>query len=83
MKDTVFFAEGKMSTTLPQTPPIVNLCLPLEDDAGKPGLFMQASGGREETPRQGRLCTDDGQAVDTETGEVLDTEPVPEETEAL
>ena len=72
VKDSVFYAEGKLAIALPGTPAIVNLCLPLEDDNDVPGLFMQASGGRKETPRQSRLCTHDGRTVDPETGEVLE-----------
>jgi len=31
---------------------------------------VRATGGTSDTPRQGVLCTEDGQTVDLETGEV-------------
>jgi hypothetical protein len=35
-------------------------------------LFVRNSGSSASTPRQGKLCTDDGRAIDPKTGEVLD-----------
>lgn len=37
-------------------------------DEGKHDLFARASGTTDEDPRQGRLATQDGRAIDQETG---------------
>jgi hypothetical protein len=44
-----------------------------EGEDGKLKLFVQRSGSRRESPRQGRLTTDDGRAVDPKTGEISPT----------
>jgi|TARA_Y100000310_G_scaffold55486_1_gene50860 hypothetical protein len=74
--NSLFYVEATTKAALPQAPPALNMCLPLEDDNGVPGLFVQSSGSRNESPAQGRLCTDDGQTIDTETGEVLENDHV-------
>ncbi len=35
-----------------------------ETDAGKPGLFVRTTGSDKVTPRQGKLCTNDGRLAE-------------------
>jgi len=72
MQDGVWSVKVVTKTTHPQLPASIALALPLDDDDGIPALFVQKSGGRPETPRQSRLCTDSGKKIDLETGEIVE-----------
>ncbi len=44
-------------------------------DQGKPDLFVRASGSTDEDPRQQKLATQDGRAIDQESGKAIQPAP--------
>ena len=71
VEQELFSVETKVSSKLPSRPARMTLATIATDDDGQETLFCRVSGTTAEEPRQGRLCTDDGRAVDHDTGEVL------------
>jgi hypothetical protein len=67
-----YYVEAKTKKVLPATPPSVSVLLLDLNDDNVETLFVAASGGRRDTPQQQILCTQDGRAVDQETGEVME-----------
>ena len=64
-----FSIKAAIKTTLPGRPIHVTKAIHTEEQTGEEFLFIRASGSSTDTPRQGRLATDDGRAVDLATGE--------------
>ena len=67
--DGAYTIVADTKSNLPSTPPSVTMALAEEDENGT-GLFVRASGSSGSTPKQGKLCTDDGRPIDPVTGEV-------------
>lgn len=65
--------QAKLERALPAPPPNVTMAMAGEDDQG-PCLFVRRTGSKKDHPAQATLCTEDGQTVDLETGEIQ--EPV-------
>jgi len=63
--------KGTTKVVSPTRPASVSMAMSEEDDEGFMGLFVKKSGSEAASPRQGSLCTQAGEAVDSETGEVL------------
>lgn len=70
--DEAFFIKGTIQEKIPSRPPVVNMAIADEEQDGEEELFMRASGGTEDTPRQGVLSTRDGETINVVTGEVID-----------
>lgn len=71
-ENQMFSVKAISTTKLPNRPATVTLALPGQDDEDEPILFVRRSGSTADTPRQRVLATEDGRAVDTETGEVIE-----------
>lgn len=56
----------------PKPMPHVTLALAERDEEGTPLLAVRKSGSDESDPRQKKLCTDDGRAIDQTTGKAID-----------
>ena len=69
--EAVISVKAGTKVTLPNRPASVTLAIGDEDDAGNGRLFVRKSGSDATTPRQGKFCTDDGERIDPDTGEVL------------
>ena len=66
-----FSIKAAIKTTLPGRPIHVTKAIHTEEQTGEEFLFIRASGSSTDTPRQGRLATDDGRAVDPVSGEAV------------
>lgn len=70
--DATYSITSDIRATLPVRPKRASIAMSAEDDYGQQRLFCRASGTTGgEHPRQRRLTTEDGDAVDPETGEVI------------
>ena len=70
-EDGAFAFSTQIKPSLPVTPAKVTLAMAGVTDKQKPRLFARATGTGKDVPFQRVLCTEDGQTVDSETGEVL------------
>lgn len=66
-----FAVKTDMTAKSPTRPTRATVTFQGEDDNGQPCLFTRASGTTQEPPQQRVLCTEDGDLVDTKTGEVV------------
>jgi len=65
---------AQIKTTLPSAPPAASLLMSGETQTNEPCLLCRKSGSTKDSPAQMVLSTLDGKTVDTETGEVEDTD---------
>lgn len=66
-----FGVKATAKKTMPSRPAAVSSVFPMEDEDGTPALFARSSGSdAHPEPRQRKLATDDGRAIDPATGEV-------------
>ncbi len=70
-KDGISFVKSQIKKTLPVAPPSVSRAMSGESQTDEPCLLVRATGSGADAPQQGILTTADGDAVDTETGEVF------------
>lgn len=70
--EETFGVVSKIKTSLPAAPAYTSILLPGTNMNGTDCLECRVSGSSSDTPKQGLLCTEDGQAIDLETGEVKD-----------
>jgi len=68
--DNAFSVTGKIDKQIPTRPARSTLAIMDHDENERPTLFAQASGTSRTDPKQGKLMTDDGRAIDPATGEV-------------
>lgn len=57
----------------PKDHPKATVAIEADGEDGKPKLFVQASGSFDGDPRQLRMTTEDGRAVDPLTGEIMES----------
>jgi hypothetical protein len=69
--EQAFSVKTSFTKKTPGRPSHVTLAIQDEDDDGQPRLFVRRSGSDEATPRQGKLTTDRGEAINPDTGEVI------------
>lgn len=65
-----YSVAANLTTKHPGRPISATLLIQDLDQDGAENLFARASGSDEAHPRQKKLCTDDGKAIDPETGEI-------------
>lgn len=70
--DYSFGCLARVTDKLPSAPPAVSMLLGGTTQTDEPTLFCNASGSSSTDPRQQKIFTDDGRAINTETGEVMD-----------
>lgn len=70
-EDGSYSVTGTIKTTVPGRPAMSTLALASVDQDGEETLFVRASGSSADPPRQMKLATDDGRAIDPETQEPL------------
>jgi hypothetical protein len=63
-----FGLTTKMDVKRPKDHPVPSVALCVNEEDGKPKLFVQASGSFDGDPAQQRLCTEDGRGIDPMTG---------------
>lgn len=80
-KDEFYSVVSAISSKQPGRPQRATLAIEGVDDKGRRVLFTRKSGSSKDHPNQTLLCTEDGQAIDQETGEILEPE-TPETPEA-
>lgn len=64
-----YLVSGKITTKRPGRPTRMTRVIHEQEQTGEDVLFVRASGSDEGDPRQMKLATRDGRAVDPETGE--------------
>jgi len=64
-------AKANCKLTLPSAPALVSLAMGIRNRKGQGRFFVRTSGSDESTPRQRKLCTQSGERIDLETGEVI------------
>ena len=67
--------DTKFDRKTPGRPTHSTIAIADIDDDGEPGLFVRPSGSDEESPRQRKLTTNDGRAIDPETQEAKPHNP--------
>ena len=65
---------ASIKTTLPSAPASATMLMAGETQTGEDCLMCRKSGSAKDTPRQGVFLTENGDRVDTNTGEVLGNE---------
>jgi hypothetical protein len=68
--DALFSIKSSLGASLPSRPERATIAIEMADQEGMPGLFARQSGTDETHPAQSKLCTQDGRAIDLETGAV-------------
>ena len=71
--------KGAISSKIPGRPCHVTKAMSGQEQTGEEVLFVRASGSDASSPRQGKLATDDGRAIDLGTGKP--TAPAPTDRE--
>ena len=66
-----FSLKGSISVKQPGRPANVTRAVHGKEQDGTDVLWVRTSGTDGDSPRQGKLCTDDGRAIDPGTGEVI------------
>lgn len=67
-----FGVKASTKLSLPQRPSSITMATAVADDeTGQPTLYIRKSGSSSSDPRQGKLCTDDGERIDPDTGEII------------
>lgn len=69
---TDFVIKGNLERKVPARPIIETYATSDRQDDGRPALFVKASGSSYDDPHQQVICTDTGDAIDVDTGEVLE-----------
>jgi hypothetical protein len=64
-----YLVTGKITTKRPGRPTRTTRAVHEQEQTGEDVLFVRASGGDDSNPRQLKLSTKDGRAIDPETGE--------------
>jgi hypothetical protein len=70
--DGSYSIVGAINSKIPGRPAHATLAIHEQEQTGEETLFVRASGSDSTTPRQMKLATDDGKAIDPNTGEVLE-----------
>ena len=73
-----YTVKGALSTKLPGRPSVVTRAIQEVEQTGEETLFVRASGSSDDSPRQGRLATDDGRGIDPATGKAFPPIPGPD-----
>lgn len=73
-EEDAFAVKSSIKTSLPKKPASVSLAMGGETEDGKLALFVRTSGSDKTHPQQLKLATQDGKAIDPDTGEVIDGE---------
>jgi hypothetical protein len=71
VENKMFSVKAQVEQKVPNRPASITLGMPGPDMEGEPCLLVRRSGSTADSPAQGVLATEDGRAVDPETGEVL------------
>jgi hypothetical protein len=66
-----FSIKAVAKSTVPARPASVSMAVANARLGDEPALYVRPSGSDEQTPRQTKLCTADGRAIDPATGEVM------------
>lgn len=66
-----FACKANCKLVLPSAPAMVSLAVGAENDKGEKLIFVRASGSDESPPQQRKLCTQSGERIDLDTGEVV------------
>lgn len=69
--DGAYSVRGSITSKLPGRPVHETLAIHETEQTGEESLFVRASGSDSAPPRQLKLATEDGRAIDPRTGEVL------------
>ncbi len=70
-KDEFYSVVSTLESKMPGRPQRATLAIEGTDDKGRPILFSRKSGSSKDHPDQQKLCTDAGEAIDPETGEII------------
>lgn len=71
--DNDYTVTAALKKTLPAPPVSATMAMPGEkEDSSDLALFVRATGSTAQAPEQQVLCTQDGETVDADTGEVSD-----------
>ncbi len=65
-----FSIKGEIKSALPNRPPVVSAATAGQTQDDRDALFVRRSGSTAQPPRQGAICTQKGEPIDTKTGEV-------------
>ena len=68
--DGIYTLKGEIANKLPARPSNVTRAFHEQEQDGEDTLLVRVSGSDGSNPRQQKLCTDDGRAIDPESGEV-------------
>lgn len=68
-EETDYSVKASISTKIPGPPVHTTKAIHEIEQTGEDMLFVRASGSSSETPRQRRLCTEDGRPIDPTKGE--------------
>ncbi len=71
-KEGIYNIRGEVSKKIPTRPPRVTSAIADMEQDGVETLFTRRSGTTKDDPRQMRLATEAGEAIDPETGEKLE-----------
>lgn len=71
ISDGTFSVRGKIDSKLPGRPIQETMAIHEQEQTGEETLFVRAAGSDASTPRQMKLATEDGRAIDQTTGEIL------------
>lgn len=71
---------GGITSKIPGRPAYATLAIHETEQTGEETLFVRSSGSDSVTPRQFKLATDDGKAIDPNTGEIVDPKAPKKET---
>lgn len=66
--DQAYSVKTSIKATHPKRPASISLAMGGTGDDGKQALFVRKSGSDESNPRQMKLATKDGRAIDLDTG---------------
>lgn len=70
--ETSYKVLSDISTKEPGRPQRMTMALSGESETGRPALVCRASGSSPGNPRQLKMATEDGRAIDPETGRPID-----------
>ena len=70
--DQAYSVKTSIKATHPKRPASISLAMGGTGDDGKQALFVRKSGSDESNPRQMKLATKDGRAIDFETGKPVE-----------
>lgn len=73
LDDSDFSVKGTTAVKMPGPPARTTRAIENEEQDGQPHLWVRASGGTNDSPRQAVIATHDGRTVNPATGEILNT----------